>query len=195
MRPRAVWWLVAGVLLAMVAAVPTLMALAPSVLVAETALSPADALVVLGGDPQSRTDRAIALYRDGLAETVIVSGQGDCGEMAERLLAAGVPADVVVTECGSRNTAENAALSAEILRDSQARSVIVVTSWFHTRRALGCFIGAVPDMRVMVDSAQPPPGFMQSLASPDRAMVLAEFAKSLWYRVAHRGLCRPEEVP
>jgi len=52
----------------------------------------------------------------------------------------GVPADKIIIENSSRNTYENASMSAEILkRRYPGEKHLVITSAFHLRRAMGCF--------------------------------------------------------
>ena len=98
----------------------------------------ADALVVLGGGDE-RPTRAAELFKQGAAPKVIVSGSGDC-EFHERSLEKnGVPAAAIVLECDSKTTQENAKFSIPVLRQMGARHVIIVTSWYHSRRALCCF--------------------------------------------------------
>jgi uncharacterized SAM-binding protein YcdF (DUF218 family) len=123
-----------------------------------------DAVVVLGGMVE---DKALALYgmpayngnierlmaaRELMvhdrARFVLLSG-GDGhpaggGEPEARILARqlvewGVDPARIVVEDESRNTRENAVESARVIRREGWRSVLLVTSAFHMRRALGCF--------------------------------------------------------
>nr|WP_246513186.1 YdcF family protein [Azospirillum picis] len=163
-------------------------------LTVRTPLNPADAIVVLGGEAEGRPDRAAALYRAGLAPRVIVSGDGDCREAAARLRAGGVAPDAILVECRSGNTAENAAFSSQILRALGARSVIVVTSWWHTARALRCFERSARDMVVMMaPSAGPPPAREipgEILGwQPDGEHVRQEYLKTFLYRLPGVNRC------
>jgi uncharacterized SAM-binding protein YcdF (DUF218 family) len=60
----------------------------------------------------------------------------------------GVPADRILMEETSRNTRENAIETAKILRERALDKVLLVTSAYHMRRALGVFrkagIDAIP---------------------------------------------------
>jgi uncharacterized SAM-binding protein YcdF (DUF218 family) len=98
----------------------------------------ADAIVVLGGG-SDRPARAAELFHQMSAPRVIVSGGGDCEVYREMLVAAGVPTNAIIVECESRTTKENAMLTAKVLKQMGAQRVIIVTSWFHSRRALASF--------------------------------------------------------
>ena len=107
----------------------------------------ADALVVLGGGPGERPARAAELFRSGAAPRIIVSGTGDCTNSLQILMAAGVPASAIELEGRSKTTRENAEFSIALLRVQGAKSAIIVTSWYHSRRALRCFRHYAPEIQ------------------------------------------------
>jgi len=106
----------------------------------------ADVIVVLGGGSTERPQRAAELFKAGEAPVVICSGLGDCESNRRVLVQGGVPRPVIQLECDSRNTSENARLSIPLLRQLGARRVIIVTTWYHSRRALNCFEHYAPDL-------------------------------------------------
>ena len=99
----------------------------------------ADVLVVLGGGLNERPERAAELFKEGVALKVLVSGTGDCEANAQCLVRNGVPKGAITLEDNSVSTLENAEFSVPMLRRMGARRVIIVTSWYHSRRALACF--------------------------------------------------------
>jgi uncharacterized SAM-binding protein YcdF (DUF218 family) len=99
----------------------------------------ADAIVILGGGGVERPKRALELFTNGAAPRIICSGNGDAQWNKSFLVRKGVPADAVLVENESSNTQQNARLSIALLRKQGAKRVIVVTTWFHSRRALECF--------------------------------------------------------
>ena len=103
----------------------------------------ADALVVLGGGFGERTARAAELFRQGAAPKVIVSGAGDCMQLLTNMH---VPASAIQLESGSKTTRENAEFSVSLLRADGVRRAIIVTSWYHSRRALSCFRHYAPEI-------------------------------------------------
>jgi uncharacterized SAM-binding protein YcdF (DUF218 family) len=113
---------------------------------------PADAIVVLGaaqwnGRPspvlQARLDRALALYQQGYAPLLVLTGgslPGDAYSEAsagrDYALARGVPAEAILLEEKSRTTVENLRGAWELLAPRQARSILLVSDPFHMGRAL-----------------------------------------------------------
>jgi uncharacterized SAM-binding protein YcdF (DUF218 family) len=107
-----------------------------------------DVLVVLGGG-EGRAERAAELYRHGDAPLVLVTGHGDCQSNIQALEHHGVPADAITAEPKALTTMENARLSLPLLRQMNAHRVIIVTSWYHSRRALACFEHVAPDLQFL----------------------------------------------
>lgn len=111
--------------------------------------TPADIAVVLGnsvnrkGAPNpclhSRVEAGAALYRQGLAGGLLMSGgtDGDGSNEAEAMrdmaVSMGVPADKIRIEPRSESTYENIAFSAPLLHD--AEQIIIVSDAFHLARA------------------------------------------------------------
>ncbi|MCI0668913.1 MAG: YdcF family protein [Myxococcaceae bacterium] len=116
---------------------------------------PADVLVVLGarvrpsGEPslalRARVEKAVALYRAGVAPRLLFSGGVGSHPPSEARAAAtlavslGVPPEACVLEEDSHSTAENARLSAEVLRRLGATRVVVVSDPYHLLRARQLF--------------------------------------------------------
>ena len=107
----------------------------------------ADVIVVLGGGSHERPARAAELFKEHAAPRIIISGWGD-GEINRRLLtAAGVPANTIELETQSRTTMENAQFTVILLHEEKVTRVIIVTSWYHSRRALACFRHYAPELK------------------------------------------------
>lgn len=106
----------------------------------------ADVLVVLGGGSTERPRRAAELFHAGEASRILCSGEGDCRSNQRILINAGVPRAVIELECESLNTSENAQRTIALLRKQGAKRIIIVTSWYHSRRALNCFEHYAPDL-------------------------------------------------
>lgn len=99
----------------------------------------ADAIILLGGGSHERPVRAAELFKAGAAPRIIISGVGDDGINRRLLLEAGVPASAIQVEGKSETTRENAEFSIKLMHAQNWHSAILVTSWYHSRRALGCF--------------------------------------------------------
>jgi uncharacterized SAM-binding protein YcdF (DUF218 family) len=106
----------------------------------------ADALVLLGGGSRERWERTAELFKEHAAPRIIVSGAGDCEINRHLLVAAGVPAQAIEVENKSKTTKENAQFTIQLLHEQKLKRVILVTSWYHSRRALACFRHEAPDI-------------------------------------------------
>ncbi|PKO04490.1 MAG: hypothetical protein CVU41_16680 [Chloroflexi bacterium HGW-Chloroflexi-3] len=126
---------------------------------------PKDSMVVLlGGGTESQQyprqmtetngagDRvlyAARLYQSGIAGQILLSGGNiewsgsrtttPAQDMADILLMIGVPQEALILQDQSRNTAEDAFYSAEILREMGVDEIILVTSASHMLRSVALF--------------------------------------------------------
>ena len=115
----------------------------PYYLAPQDKLVKADAIVaVSGGQTTTRTLGAIKLYDEGYAPLIIFSGAAqdpnsvsNAAAMRKIALNAGVPASAILVEEDSADTYENAQNSARIINDNSIKSILLVTSPYHQRRA------------------------------------------------------------
>jgi uncharacterized SAM-binding protein YcdF (DUF218 family) len=106
----------------------------------------ADAIVVLAGDSDgSRVERAVELFHQGYSSKLVISGGSIYREttwaslIRQRALELGVPAEAILMQDRSATTWEDAYYSAALLQTIGAKKVLVVTSSWHSRRAISCF--------------------------------------------------------
>ncbi len=149
----------------------------------------AEMMVILGGGDE-RVRRAVELFQAGEAPVILLSGQGDGDWHIQMLQSAGVPLDVVQREDRSRNTFENARCSVALLRAQGVHRVIIVTSWYHSRRALACFEHWAPEMTFYSRPAPVPDPLHTSLARQraEQIYLRIEYFKLLGYWLWH-GVC------
>jgi len=111
---------------------------------------PADAIVVLGaaqydGRPspvlRARLDHAIALYRDGVAPTLITTGGVGAGDTVSEAIVGmryavreGVAPDSILTERRGVRTVESMAEVAALMRQRELHSAVLVSDPFHALR-------------------------------------------------------------
>ena len=109
----------------------------------------ADVIIVLGGGGgyHERPKRAAELFRQNAAPRVLVSGFGDDGANRRILIEDGVPRGDIQSEGMSRTTRQNAQFSFNILKAEKIHSAIIVTSWYHSRRALKTFEHFAPEIK------------------------------------------------
>ncbi len=115
-------------------------------LIVNDQLKPADMIIVPSGDDNGeRVNRAVKLYKQGLASKVLMSGGPlqwrltSAAWMKKHAMALGVPASAILLEEKSDSTIDNAKFSLPIVKKHGAKSVIIVTSPTHTRRAKRVF--------------------------------------------------------
>ena len=107
----------------------------------------ADVIIVLGGGTHERPARAVELFDQQAAPRILISGAGDYYINRHILLTNGIPSAKIGVEDQSRTTRENAEFSYRILRAENIHSAIIVTSWYHSRRALKTFEHFAPDIK------------------------------------------------
>lgn len=144
---------------------------------------PADVIAVHGGN-RARTRYAVELYQQGLAPRLWHTGYAETtDEVTNEVIAAGVPADSVAY-LSSVSTWTDAGAIVAAARDSGARRVLVVTDWWHSRRAFCADQQRLDDPQVtLVFAASPAPAGPDSWWQHERTRghVLSELAKIGYY--------------
>lgn len=150
---------------------------------------PADAIVVFSGDGESsyvndsyqrRALDAIRYYKQGYAPKVFVSS-GKEQSLREVdiirlfLVDRGVPNSAIhILERYPNSTYQNVRLVDDLLKSSGVKSIILLTSPYHGRRALWTWNKQDPELAVVVPAVtDTPPAAMQWSASPSRFKVIA----------------------
>jgi uncharacterized SAM-binding protein YcdF (DUF218 family) len=121
-------------------------------LIQEDALEKADAIIVLSGGSLDRGNEAVRLYSSGISKNIICPGANKVRELEildmditesvftkMNLLKQGVPATAItVIEVGT-STKEEAEVVFPICVQRKYKTVLLLTSKFHTRRAGNVF--------------------------------------------------------
>jgi uncharacterized SAM-binding protein YcdF (DUF218 family) len=131
--------------------------------VIEDILDRSDAILVLSDDNfyADRATRASQVYRQGLGTVVVASGRrlrpyaGMAELMEHDLIERGVPKDKILRIAhDADNTREEAKALLQVAKQRKWRSVIVVTSNYHTRRARYIFTHVFPeDIKIEITGA------------------------------------------
>lgn len=131
--------------------------------VVEDTLDHSDAIFVLSDDNYyaDRATRAAQVFRQGLAPVVVASGRrlrpyaGIAELMEHDLIERGVPKDKILKVAhDAENTREEAKTLVLLARQKKWRSIIVVTSNYHTRRARYIFTHVFPvEVRIRITGA------------------------------------------
>ena len=151
--------------------------------------SPHDRIYLNAGT--DRLTSALWLYRAGRVRRIIISGgsgavmkkaNSEADELATLLRLAGVPARDILREEQSRNTRENALFTKRLLAQyPDIKSLVLVTSAFHERRALGCF------QKVGLQPVPFPAAFYSAdrKATPDYWLLPSPAAMQSWSMLVH----------
>ncbi len=159
-------------------------------LAVENPLEPADAVLVMTGDVGfERTKAAARLVRDGEARLLVLTGgepwPGDsAASLRETALHEGVPGERIRFENQSADTRESLVNVVPILREEGVRTLILVTSPFHQRRACLAARRALPGLRIVnrpVRTRPWPPVRPWWRDAATRGIVFREYAKLVYY--------------
>ena len=135
----------------------------------EAPLGPADAIVVFGGGvgesgkagggTEERVQHAVEAYKAGFAPRLLFStgylySFPEAESMRSLAMQQGVPADAIVLEQRATDTHQNVVFTRDLLRARGWRSVLLVSSPYHMRRALLAWRKEAPEVRVI---PTPPP--------------------------------------
>lgn len=125
-------------------------------------LEKTDAIVVIsGGETTTRTEEGVKLFHEGYAPLMIMSGaardEGTSNAQAMELLAMklGVPAENILIEEEAKNTLDNAVFVRELMKKYNIKSIILVTSPYHQRRAYVTFRKILGDDFIIINHSAP----------------------------------------
>lgn len=182
---------------------------AARLLITEAPLAKADAIVVLGGSAnyRERAREAARLLLERRANLILLTNDNQRGPWSsveqrnpyfyerslEEIHNAGAPdqsVDVLMNEVGS--THEEAELIKRYAVDHGFRSVLVVTSAYHSRRALWTFSRVFRDTGIQVGLTPVPPGSDSPppatwwLSTRGWRLVPTEYVKMIYYVLKYR---------
>lgn len=158
----------------------------------------ADAIVVLGGGGPERAVHGIQLYRQGVAPKLWFTGDRPVPEMTgftdgqlarDMAICAGISAN----DIGFLNTSstwEDGQQIAIHVKQKGLRRIVIVTNWYHSRRALAVIRKYLAGQAVQVYYSPPP----TSTCCPDKwwvrdeplVMVINEWIKICLYAVKYK---------
>jgi uncharacterized SAM-binding protein YcdF (DUF218 family) len=163
----------------------------PRALIEEDPEATADAIVVLAGDGGERVEHAVELWKRGRSRTKLLVLSGGpiywqtswSSLMAAHAVALGVPRENIVEQALSRTTKEDAKETVKLLLDRpDVRSIVLVTSAWHSRRAKKLFLKASAGKLEVISCPCPPPpapdGWWHD--DPQARAVATEVLKYLW---------------
>lgn len=175
-------------------------------LIVEKKLARADAILVLSGSAvyRERTAKAADLYRRGVSKKIFLTDDGGQAgwsaaeqknpsfvELSEKdLIRQGVaPEDIEILDEKVFGTIDEARLLRRTAAERNLRSVLIVTSVYHSRRALWTFEKVLAETEIGIETAAPgaqtPNIFFWWLSPPGWSAVGGEYAKGIYYRLKY----------
>lgn len=128
---------------------------------------PSDVILVLAGETDRRPRRALELLAQGYGKRILLDVPANARvyesteiELAQRYIN-DLPQSMAVSICpitGLSTKAESKD-AEQCLRQQNAKTVLIVTSDFHTRRAIDVFLHEVPEFKYSVAAAHSDEGF------------------------------------
>ncbi|NVN90810.1 MAG: YdcF family protein [Desulfuromonadales bacterium] len=105
----------------------------------------ADAIVVLAGG-KGRVEEGVRLYREGKGRWLFFVGVDPSVRRTDlyKPHSGDPPASGVILEKASRNTLENAIYGRDVIMDKDVRSIVLITSRYHLKRASILLRNALP---------------------------------------------------
>ena len=173
-------------------------------LIVEKTLARADVILVLGGSATyiERTQKAAELFKQGVAPKILLTDDGERGgwnrvekrnipfvEMAQRsLVEQGVPLEAIeILQPQVTGTIYEVENLRKKIEDSHLKSVLLVTSAYHTRRTLWIFQKILAEKNVEIGIEHPPTGeqtpppVLWWLKINGWELVAGEYVKTLGY--------------
>ena len=184
-RGKRLWMFAAAIFALLLLLAAALFFFPQTFLCVDSGPAKADVIIVLGGGrTHERPQRATELFFQHAAPRILVSGAGDDEINRHILINDGVPSADIQLESKSKTTRENALFSYDLLRAEHVHSAIIVTSWYHSRRAIKTFEHFAPGIKFY----SRPSYFNLSRSHWDREFtrrVYFEYAKLPEYWVVH----------
>ena len=175
-------------------------ALAARALVVSAPLAKADAIIVMSGSSAylERTQKAAQLYREGRAPLVLLTNDGKRGgwssaqqrnpyffeRASDELVKSGVPeSNIRIVPGVAETTREEAAVIKDYAVSERFRSVLVVTSSYHSRRTLRTLNQALANtgMTVGLEVSSTAPSVVWWLQPEGWRTVGVELVKLVYY--------------
>ncbi|MDP2279510.1 MAG: YdcF family protein [Nitrospirota bacterium] len=154
-------------------------------------LKPADVIVVLAGEETERVEHGVKLFKEGWSrkDRLILTGGPLVWKytwatlMREHAVHLGMQKSAILLADKSRTTEEDAIFTKELMDKHGYKSCIIVTSPYHSRRALKIFKRVLGD-KIKIISAPAEESWFRFdewwKRRRDRKMVLDEYSKFMW---------------
>jgi uncharacterized SAM-binding protein YcdF (DUF218 family) len=170
-------------------------------LVFQDELEPSDAIVILtGSSTGNRIEEAVRLFDKGMGKILVFSGYSyypgmdSHRGMKQYAIKLGVPDDKIVTEkaTGEISTWGEAVANIKLIKRLKVKSLILVTSSFHTRRSHWVYESVIKSLNMMDITLRVQPAYDPKVPYPGwwkirsgKKMVFDEYIKLFYYFIAY----------
>lgn len=188
--------LILGIIISIILSYSAILALIGSFLVVQDELKKADAIIVINSDRNgTRVAQGVSLYKNGYADKLIFSGcqiawqTNDADIMKKQALVLEVPEKAILLDRNGYTTFDNARNTLKIMKENHLNSAILVTSSYHTRRAMWIFkkVFKASGVKLSVlparDSEFNPGDWWRR--EKDAKLVFNEYTKLIWYALKY----------
>ena len=166
-------------------------------------LQHADALVVMAGETSVRLPAAARLYKEGKADKILLTNDGIFSSWSEekqrnlyevewsedKLLRMGIPGSAIVKLTYSASGSIFDALNTrKFVLANGVRSLIIVTSDYHTRRSLWAFERVFQGRNVNIGVYPADSGMCKISKIRKSALLLLELTKYLYYKSSYSNI-------
>ncbi len=159
----------------------------------------ADAIVVFAGGAgesgksgqgyEERVQRAVELYQGSFAHQIIFSSGyvhlfHETAVMKALAVSLGIPGDHILLETESKSTHENVVNVSRLLNQNGWRSILLVSSPYHMRRASGVFARTAPSIQVIKTPVEDSPFYFRKQIGMTIGQfhgILHEYAAIIYY--------------
>ncbi|TAN60420.1 YdcF family protein [bacterium] len=144
----------------------------------------ADAIVVLTGG-RNRVHEGLSLLRAGRAGTLILSGVGAVAGLDD-IFFKQLTADErerIILEKKSASTYENAVEAKKLMKEKRFKSMLLVTSVYHMKRAVFIFNNVFGESLAITPQPVSSPNFDEKRWWSEKSLIMlgGEFFKYCWY--------------
>lgn len=163
-------------------------------LIVNEPLKKSDIIVVYSGDSGERTVKGVELLKKGYADYIIFSGGTVYDDvkmanlMTNHAIKLGVPEEKIIKEPEASSTYENALFTKDILVKNGFKSIILVTSNYHSRRSQLTTKKVLEGTKIEVITVSSNDEFNKDWWKDGRSILICinEYAKILGYYLKER---------
>lgn len=158
-------------------------------IVSNDKIKKSEAVVCLEGDVYHRLNQAVKIFKQGLAERILISGGYDAppfsipAKIMVKKIPASIPPKKIILEENSQNSYEQGVEVMKIVKEKKWKKIILVASNFHQPRAYLTFLKTMKKANLKIQIFNAPAGelswFDKTTLGATRMQLLKEEFKKI----------------